>query len=77
MNPDAPDSPMAIMEQTLTSLLKEHSRAQAEALKQQQERQERSEKGSVTPWSGSRPSATWTRRVRAVASTSRTPSWSS
>ena len=44
VNPDAPDSPMAIMKQTLTTLLKEHSRSQAEALKQQQERQERFEK---------------------------------
>jgi hypothetical protein len=44
VNPDAPDSPMAIMKQTLTGLLKEHSRSQAEALKLQQERQERFEK---------------------------------
>jgi hypothetical protein len=43
VNPDAPGSPMAIMKQTLTSLLKEHSRDQAEALKLQQERQERFE----------------------------------
>jgi hypothetical protein len=43
VNPDAPDSPMAIMKQTLTTLLSEHSRSQAEALKQQQERQERFE----------------------------------
>ena len=35
---------MAIMKQTLTTLLKEHSRSQAEALKQQQERQECFEK---------------------------------
>jgi hypothetical protein len=44
VNPDAPDSPMAIMKQTLTTLLKEHSHSQAEALKQQQERQDRFEK---------------------------------
>lgn len=44
VNPDAPDSPMAIMKQTLTTLLKDHARSQAEALKQQQERQERFEK---------------------------------
>ena len=44
VNPDAPDSPMAIMKQTLTTLLKEHSRSQAEVLKPQQERQERFEK---------------------------------
>lgn len=44
VNPEAPDSPMAIMKQTLTTLLKEHSRSQAEALKMQQERQEHFEK---------------------------------
>jgi hypothetical protein len=44
VNPDAPNSPMAIMKQTLTILLKEHSRSQSEALKLQQERQERFEK---------------------------------
>jgi hypothetical protein len=44
VNPDASDSPMAIMKQTLTTLLKDHSHSQAEALKQQQERQERFEK---------------------------------
>jgi hypothetical protein len=44
VNPDAPDSPMAIMKHTLTTLLNEHSRSQAEALKLQQERQERFEK---------------------------------
>jgi hypothetical protein len=44
VNPDAPESPMAIMKETLTTLLKEHSRSQAEALKLQQERQERFEK---------------------------------
>jgi hypothetical protein len=38
VNPDAPDSPMAIMKQTLTNLPREHSRSQAEALKVQQER---------------------------------------
>ena len=43
VNPDAPDSAMAIMKQTLTTLLKEHSRSQAETLKLQQERQERFE----------------------------------
>jgi hypothetical protein len=43
VNPDAPDSAMAIMKQTLTTLLKEHSRSQAELLKMQQERQERFE----------------------------------
>jgi hypothetical protein len=31
VNPDAPDSPMAIMKQTLTTPLKDHSRSQAEA----------------------------------------------
>jgi hypothetical protein len=36
-------SAMAIMKQTLTTLLKEHSRSQAELLKMQQERQERFE----------------------------------
>jgi hypothetical protein len=44
VNPDAPDSPMSIMKQTLTTLLKEHSRSQAETLQLQQERQERFEK---------------------------------
>jgi hypothetical protein len=44
VNPDAPDSAMSIMKQTLTTLLKEHSRSQAEALKLHQERQERFEK---------------------------------
>jgi hypothetical protein len=44
VNPDAANSPMAIMKQTLTTLLKEHSRSQAEALKQQQEHQERFER---------------------------------
>jgi hypothetical protein len=44
VNPDAPDSPMAIMKHTLSTLLQEHSRSQAEVLKQQQERQERFEK---------------------------------
>ena len=44
VNPDAADSPMAIMKQTLTTLLKEHSRSQAEAFKLQQERQERFER---------------------------------
>src|SRR5680860_280862 len=43
MNPDAPDSPMAIMKHTLTTLLKEHSSSRADALKQQAERQERLE----------------------------------
>jgi hypothetical protein len=44
VNPEAPDSPMAIMKQTLTTLLKEYSQSQAEASKLQQERQERFEK---------------------------------
>src|SRR5439155_27053144 len=44
VNPDAPDSAMSIMKQTLTTLLKEHSRSQAEALKLHQERQDRCEK---------------------------------
>ena len=44
VNPDAPDSAMSIMKQTLTTLLKEHSRSQAEVLKLHQERQERFEK---------------------------------
>jgi len=44
VNPDAPNSPMAIMKQTLTSLLKDHASSQAEAARLQQERQERFEK---------------------------------
>jgi hypothetical protein len=44
VNPDAPNSAMAIMKQTLTSLLNEHSRSQAEVLKMQHERQERFER---------------------------------
>jgi hypothetical protein len=44
VNPDAPDSPMAIMKQTLTTILEEHSRSQAEALKHQEERQQRFER---------------------------------
>jgi hypothetical protein len=44
VNPDAPGSAMGIMKQTLTTLLTEHSRSQAELLKAQQERQERFEK---------------------------------
>jgi len=44
VNPEAPDSPMAIMKQTLTGLLKEHASSQAEAARLQQERQERFEK---------------------------------
>jgi hypothetical protein len=35
---------MAIMKQTLTNLLKEHSRSQVDALKEQQQRQEHFEK---------------------------------
>ncbi|MCA9632843.1 MAG: hypothetical protein KC766_34555, partial [Myxococcales bacterium] len=44
VNPDAPESPMAIMKTALTTLLKEHSTSQAEMLLAQQERQERFEK---------------------------------
>jgi hypothetical protein len=44
VNPDAPGSAMGVMKQTLTTLLTEHSRSQAELLKAQQERQERFEK---------------------------------
>jgi hypothetical protein len=44
VNPDAPGSAMGVMKQTLTTLLTEHSRSQAEVLKAQQERQERFEK---------------------------------
>jgi hypothetical protein len=44
VNPDAPGSAMGIMKQTVTTLLTEHSRSQAEVLKAQQERQERFEK---------------------------------
>jgi hypothetical protein len=44
VNPDVLDSPMAIMKQTLTTLLKEHSRSQIETLKEQQDRQQRFEK---------------------------------
>ena len=43
VNPDAPDSAMAIVKQTLITVLKEHSRSQTDLLKQQQERQERFE----------------------------------
>ena len=44
VNPDAPNSPMAIMKQTLTCLLREHTNNQAEAARLQQERQDRFEK---------------------------------
>jgi hypothetical protein len=44
VNPDAPESPMAIMKTALTTLLKEHSTSQADLLLAQQERQERFEK---------------------------------
>jgi hypothetical protein len=40
VNPDAPDSAMSVIKQTLTALLKEHSRSQAEAFRLQQERQQ-------------------------------------
>jgi hypothetical protein len=43
VNPDAPDSAMAIVKQTLMTVLKEHSRSQTDLLKQQQERLERFE----------------------------------
>ena len=43
VNPDAPDSAMAIVKQTLITVLKEHSRSQTDLLKQQQERHERFE----------------------------------
>jgi hypothetical protein len=44
VNPDAPDSPMAIMRLTLTTLLKEHTQLQSNALRLQAERQEKFEK---------------------------------
>lgn len=44
VNPDAPESPMAIMKTALTTLLKEHAVSQEEMLLAQQERQERFEK---------------------------------
>lgn len=44
VNPDAPDSPMAIMKTALTSLLNDHARSQTEILCAQQERQEKFEK---------------------------------
>jgi hypothetical protein len=40
VNPDAPDSPMAIMKQTLATMLKDHARSQEEILRRHQERQE-------------------------------------
>ena len=43
VNPDAPDSPMAIMKAALTALLTEHAKSQAELLRTQQERQEKFE----------------------------------
>lgn len=43
VNPDAPDSPMAIMKSSLTALLKEHSVQQSTLLEQQQERQKKFE----------------------------------
>jgi hypothetical protein len=44
VNPDAADSPMATMKQTLTALLKDHARSSGDALRLQAERQERFEK---------------------------------
>lgn len=44
VNPDAPDSAMAIMKQTLTAMLKDHGQSQAEALRLNAERQERFER---------------------------------
>lgn len=44
VNPDAPDSPMAIMKTALTGLLAEHAKSQAESLRAQQGRQEKFEK---------------------------------
>jgi hypothetical protein len=44
VNPSAPDSPMAMMTQTLTSLLKEHAQTQDELLRRHEQRQERFEK---------------------------------
>lgn len=43
VNPDAPDSPMAIMKNSLTTLLKEHAVQQSALLEQQQERQKKFE----------------------------------
>ena len=44
VNPDAPESPMAILKGTLTLLLKEHATSQMELARQQQDRQDRFEK---------------------------------
>ena len=44
VNPDAPDSPMAALKSTLTTLVNAHATSQHEILKQQQERQEKLEK---------------------------------
>ena len=44
VNPDAPDSPMAIMKTALTGLLAEHAKSQSDLLRAQQERQEKFEK---------------------------------
>jgi hypothetical protein len=43
VNPEAPDSPMAIMKTTLTALLKEHASTQSALLTQQTERQQKFE----------------------------------
>jgi hypothetical protein len=44
VNPDVPDSPMGIMQSSLTKLLKEHAGTQAELLREQKSRQEQFEK---------------------------------
>jgi hypothetical protein len=44
VNPSSPDSPMAIMKHTLTTLLKDQAQSQSELLSQQHDRQERFEK---------------------------------
>jgi hypothetical protein len=43
VNPDSPESPMALMKQSLTILLKEHAQTQQEALELQRQRQEKFE----------------------------------
>lgn len=44
VNPDAPDSPMAALKTTLTTLVNEHAASQQELLKEQRERQDKLEK---------------------------------
>ncbi|MEZ4447337.1 MAG: hypothetical protein R3B72_50130 [Polyangiaceae bacterium] len=44
INPDAPDSPMAIIKNTLSTMLSEHMKSQREAMELQQARQEKLER---------------------------------